>query len=217
MPSVVIVEDHLLLAEMLRAALAAQGVDADIAAPIDTGSLVAGLQQSRPSVVLLDLDLGPLGDSTSAIAPLAASGIRTLIVSGSTDRERIALAFEAGAFGYHSKSDGFDQLVTKTAAALDSVGPLDELLRRELRDELARVRRERSIVREPFDRLTDRERDTLLALSTGLSVHAIASRWVVSEATVRSHVRGVLAKLDAPSQLAAVAMALHSGWLPLAS
>ena len=147
----------------------------------------------------------------------ATGGIRTLVVSGSADRERIGLAFEAGAFGYHSKSDGFDQLVTKTAAALASVRPLDELLRRELREELANTRRVRCrrprAVRPP-----DRPRaDTLLALSTGLSVHAIATQWVVSEATVRSHVRGVLAKLDAPSQLAAVAMALRSGWLRAAS
>jgi two-component system nitrate/nitrite response regulator NarL len=217
MSTVIIVEDHQLLAETLRAALAARNIDAVIAAPAHAELLVPALLAAQPALVLLDLDLGEHGDSTSIIAPLGAAGIRVLVVSGSANRERIALAFEAGGFGYHAKSDGFDLLVAKTVAALTSSEPLDAPLRRTLRDDLAHARRERATVLAPFERLTDRERDTLLALSTGLSVTAIAAAWVVSEATVRSHVRGVLAKLDVPSQLAAVAMALRSGWLPLAS
>jgi two-component system nitrate/nitrite response regulator NarL len=217
MPTVLIVEDHRLLAEVLRAALAQHDIEAEIAAPAAAEVLLARLLAARPALVLLDLDLGAHGDSTGLIAPLGAAGIRTLVVSGSTDRERIAVAFEAGAFGYHAKADSFDLLVAKALAGLTSAAPLDEPLRRELCDDLARARRSRTARLEPFERLTDRERDTLLALSTGRSVHDIAVAWVVSEATVRSHVRGVLAKLDAPSQLAAVAMALRSGWLPVAS
>ena len=89
-------------------------------------------------------------------------------------------------------------------------------MNREARNLLA-ARVARDAVFAPFTRLTDRERDTLVALSRGLSVHGIAAEWVVSEATVRSHVRGVLAKLDVPSQLAAVALALRTGWLAVAS
>jgi two-component system nitrate/nitrite response regulator NarL len=216
-PSIALVEDHQLLAETLAATFVQRGIDTAIVPPDEPAALLHALQRSGAGLVLLDLDLGAHGDGTCVIAPLAAAGIRTLVVSGSTDRERIAIAFEAGAFGYHAKADGFSLLVTKAVDALGSVAPLDESLRRELRDELARTRRERSNVLEPFGRLTERERNTLLALSTGLSVNGIATEWVVSEATVRSHVRGVLAKLDAPSQLAAVALALRSGWLPVAS
>lgn len=213
MPSVAVVEDHLLLAETLRLALTAQGIDTVIAAPGAPALLADALRALDPTLVLLDLDLGEYGDSTPLIAPLTSAGIRVLVVSGTTERERIALAFEAGAFGYHSKADGFEALVAKTAAALDSCEPLDELLRRTLRDELGAARVARSAAMQPFDRLTERERATLLALSTGLSVHGIARQWVVSEATVRSHVRAVLTKLDVPSQLAAVALALRNGWL----
>lgn len=217
MSIVVIVEDHQLLAEVLRAALAQHGIVADIMAPASARVLVPALVSARPSLVLLDLDLGEHGDGTSVITPLSTAGIRTLVVSGTSDRERIALAFEAGAFGYHAKSDGFELLVARASAALTSPRPLDGSLRQELVNDLARIRRDRARVLEPFARLTDRERDTLLALSTGRSVHDIAADWVVSEATVRSHVRGILAKLGAPSQLAAVAMALRCGWLPVAS
>ena len=212
MPPVVIVEDHILLAETLRGTLAARGITAGIAEPAPVGELAGKLLDARPSVVLLDLDLGGYGDSTEVIAPLAAQGIRTLVVTGTSDRERLALAFEAGAVGFHAKADGLEPLVTKTQAALAGV-ILDEAMRQDLRIELARIRAARAAAFAPFQQLTEREQDTLIALSNGMPVHRIATEWVVSEATVRTHVRGVLAKLGVPSQLAAVALALRSGWL----
>jgi DNA-binding NarL/FixJ family response regulator len=213
MASVVIVEDHALLAQTLRAALNSRGIVAEIAAPAHPTRLTEHLLDLDPVLVQLDLDLGEHGDSTAVIAPLAAVGIRSLVVSGTTDRERIALAFEAGAVGFHAKSGDFDALVAKTVAALRCDEPLDDPLRRSLQAELARTRVERSAALAPFLRLTERESATLAELGTGLSVREIATGWVVSEATVRSHVRSVLAKLGVPSQLAAVALAIRSGWL----
>ena len=59
----------------------------------------------------------------------------------------------------------------------------------------------------PFGRLSAREAQVLRALAQGQSVGAIAEAWFVSEATVRSQVRAILAKLDVSSQLEAVAAA----------
>jgi two-component system nitrate/nitrite response regulator NarL len=216
MPSIVVVEDHLLLAEMLCATLAARGVDAVAVEPAETEVLLRELVRLDPLLVLLDLDLGEYGDSTGLIAPLAAHGTRCLVVTGATERERLALAFEAGAFGFHPKAAGIDALVATTLTALNSTVPLDEPLRVALGTELARLRQQRSAAFDPFRRLTAREHDTLLALSNGLSVHDIAAEWVVSETTVRSHVRAVLTKLQVNSQIAAVALALRSGWLATA-
>jgi DNA-binding NarL/FixJ family response regulator len=211
-PAVVIVEDHLLLAEILRATLAARGITAGIAAPAPMASLAATVRAAEPAVVLLDLDLGAHGDSTALIAPLAADGIRVVVMSGTTDRERLALAFEAGAAGFHAKAVGLEPLIAKTRAALAG-HDLDAPLRHGLRTDLARIRTARAVALAPFRQLTERERDTLIALCSGLAVQRIATEWVVSEATVRSHVRNVLVKLGVSSQLGAVALALRSGWL----
>ena len=62
-------------------------------------------------------------------------------------------------------------------------------------------------------RLTEREAQVLRCLAGGRSVATIAAASYVAEATVRTHVRGVLTKLGVGSQLAAVALAHHSGWL----
>jgi len=70
-----------------------------------------------------------------------------------------------------------------------------------------------SEAREPFERLTAREQQVLRELGNGKVVTTIAEEWFVSEATVRSQVRGVLTKLAVSSQLEAVALALRVGWL----
>lgn len=212
MPTVAIVEDHQLMAETLRATLAAAGVSAAIVVPDDLDTLVPAVRAMQPTLVLLDLMLGDAGDGIGIIAPLTEAGLRVLVVTGTTDREQLALAYEAGAFGVQSKADGFDALLSKVFAALDSDTALDADERSAMLVDLARLRAERDRDEAPFRRLTRREQATLAALSEGRTVTQIADDWVVSEATVRSHVRAVLGKLDAPSQLVAATRALRSGW-----
>jgi two-component system, NarL family, nitrate/nitrite response regulator NarL len=216
-PSVAIVEDHRLLAEVLRSQLAAHRIDADIVTADSSAALLTQLLDLRPDLVLLDLDLGAAGAGERLVGPLHAAGSRVVVVSGTDDMARVADALDEGAFGYCPKTVPFETLIEKVRAALHAERPLDEVLHRQLRAELARREAERRARWEPFERLTDRERHTLIALSRGKSVRDIARSWVVSEATVRTHVRAVLAKLDAPSQLAAVAAALSTGWLAAAS
>jgi two-component system nitrate/nitrite response regulator NarL len=216
-PTVTIVEDHRLLAEVLRSELSAKGLDVSVVAPRPLPALLADVVDRQPDLVLLDLDLGKFGAGERLVGPLRAAGIRVVVVSGTDDIARVADALDAGAFGYCAKTCAFDALVAKIVAALRADRPLDEVLRRQLRADLARKDAEQTARWARFDRLTDRERLTLVALSRGQSVRDIARLWVVSEATVRTHVRAVLAKLEAPSQLAAVAAALSTGWLAAAS
>lgn len=214
MPTIAIVDDHELLSETLRIALCEAGQDAVRVPVSEPDDVLARLLELRADLVLLDLDLGPSGDATGLIEPLTAAGIRVLVVTGSSDPLRIAAALEQGALGYRSKADGFAALIDTATAALAATRPLDPETRVELLDRLRRTRNEQERSLAPFRRLTEREQATLGAMSRGQSVHEMAADWVVSEATVRTHVRGVLGKLDVRSQLAAVALALRSGWLP---
>jgi DNA-binding NarL/FixJ family response regulator len=211
---VAIVEDHLLLAETLAESLVREGIPAFVLSGLGRRELLAALLRSRPELVLLDLDLGPAGDSTPLVAPLRQAGLRVLIVTGTTDRLRLAAALEQGALGYQAKASGFEALVAQTIAALACSDVLDPVERGELLAELAAARQLEDDVDAIFQRLTDRERGTLLALGDGRTVHEIAADWVLSEATVRSHVRGLLGKLGVASQLAAVSIARRNSWLP---
>jgi DNA-binding NarL/FixJ family response regulator len=213
MARVLVVDDHELLAQTLRMTLIATGIDAATVTPGPLDGVLDEALALRPELVLLDLDLGEWGDTTPLIAPLCAAGIRVLVVTGVVDRLRVALALEQGAIGYVAKASGFDALLERASAALAAPTPLDLEPRLALLTELAQARLARAVTMAPFESLTEREQATLLELADGRSVTDIARAWFVSEATVRSHVRGVLTKLGAPSQLAAVATALRAGWL----
>jgi len=211
-PVVVIVEDHTLLAETLQTALHRRAIEAVIV-PCDTPDLAARILAADPDLVLLDLDLGTELDGNDVLVPLVAAGVRVLVVTGTADPMRIATALERGAVGFERKESGFEPLLARACDALDGRPVIDDQERRRMLRELAQSRAEQERAFEPFERLTDREREVLEALVEGRSVRDMADGWVVSDATVRSHVRGVLCKLDTSSQLGAVAAALRSGWL----
>ncbi len=211
---VLIVEDHELLAQSLGLALDAEGFRVTVALLTDPAELMARVAADPPALVLLDLDLGErFGDGTRLIPELLATGTRVLVVTGVTDRTRVAAAVEAGAIGYLPKSQPFDDLLDTIRAAVAGEPVLSDAERHDLLAGLRRWRAADRETRKPFERLTPRESQVLAALGNGQSVDTIAKEWVVSEATVRTQVRGVLTKLGVNSQLAAVAMARHAGWL----
>ena len=209
---VLIVEDHALLANTLVIALSAEGCRARIADLSSVEVLLQQVRTFRPGVVLLDLDLGPLGDGVAMVKPLTELGARVLVVSGTTDRLRLAETVELGAVGFLSKQAPFEQLLSTVLDVVAQRPVLSTARRYELLADLraARAIRERDLA--PFTTLTPRERSVLAALAQGQRVDTIAAAAVVSEATVRSQIRGVLAKLNVNSQLEAVALAWTVGW-----
>jgi two-component system nitrate/nitrite response regulator NarL len=212
--TVLIVEDHALLAQTLVIALSAEGCRARVAGLISPAMLLRQVNSLRPDVVLLDLDLGALGDGVALVAPLTQLGARVLVVSGTTDRMRLAETLEKGAVGFLSKQVPFGQLLS---TVLDVVAqrPVFSTARRcELMAELRSARVARSEGLAPFNMLTPRERAVLAGLAHGQRAETIAAAAVVSEATVRSQIRSVLAKLSVNSQLEAVALAWAVGWFP---
>ena len=105
--------------------------------PLASPSRAAGRPAADPAdLVLLDLDLGALGDAPRLIPALVAAGLRVLVVTGSDDRLRIAAALEQGAMGYQLKAPGFDALLATVRRALVAKAPLDAEHRVELLDEL---------------------------------------------------------------------------------
>ena len=217
MPSrtVLIVEDHELLAQSLGAALEAEGLEVRLADLRAGSDVLAQARTVAPQTVLLDLDLGAAHEGGEALVPdLVAMGARVVVVSGSSDALRLGTCLELGAVAVLSKSRSFDDVLAavRRAAAGDEVAPDAER-----QDLLAAMRRSRSAQTArlaPFLRLTPREAQVLALLMQGLAAEGIAERFVVSEATVRTQIRGVLTKLGVTSQLAAVAEAHRVAWEP---
>jgi two-component system nitrate/nitrite response regulator NarL len=213
---VLIVEDHRLFAEAVDLALTVEGYDvrrievpADPASP---GGLVAAIVKLRPRVVLLDLDLGRFGDGVRLIEPIARSGANVIVVTGSIDRARWGDAVRSGARKVLSKSQPLRDILATVRRIVAGLPVMDREEREELVSEWTRHRFEAKGVRERLELLTARESAVLGHLMKGHAVREIAGLSVVSEATVRTQVKSILAKLEVSSQLAAVGMAHEIGW-----
>ena len=214
MSQIAIVEDHGLIAQTVATALTAQGNEVRIVDPRGTDDVAEAVLAEPPELVLLDLDLGSAGDATPLIEEFTDVGAAVVIVTGVDDPVRHARCIAAGAAGVIRKAVSFDALLH----AIERTLAHGTLLAGHERDDHLRLLREHTRAERdrlaPFEALTRREAEVLGELLHGLSVNEIANQAVVSVATVRSQVRSILAKLDVPSQVAAVGRARQAGWAP---
>ena len=218
---ILIVEDHVLFAESLELVLSVEGYDVRrIPVPDHAnapGALLSSIVRLRPRIVLLDLDLGRFGDGVRRIAPLAKIGINVVVVTASSDRARWGEAVRNGARAVLSKGQPLSSILATTR----KINEGKPVMTYEERESLLRAwHQQRSELAETMTRLsllTARESQVLGGLMQGSTVHDIAAHSVVSEATVRTQVKSILAKLEVSSQLAAVGIAHQVGWRPPAA
>jgi DNA-binding NarL/FixJ family response regulator len=213
MTSVLIIEDHSLMAESLAVALGAEGFAATVANGPTARAVLEVAAEIAPDVVLLDLDLGPqLGRGLDLLPELRRLNARVVIVSGATSRLDLAAALELGAFGIVGKNQPVADLISAVKATVDGRALLTPGERNALLAELYASRATRLRELEPFLQLTPREQEVLRGLLKGLRARDLARLASTSQATVRTQIRGVLTKLGVNSQLEAVALARESGW-----
>jgi len=215
MTTVLLVEDHASVSFTLGAALRAEGMRVEVA-PLDSLDGLLGFAAAlRPDVVLLDLDLGgAIGDGSDLVAELAVVAGQVVMLTGAMDFKRIAACLESGASDFVLKSEPYTTVLAAVQEAAAGGTRLRPAQRERLLTDLDRHRRDEGARLGALERLTSRERDVLAALMDGQLAEAIAASSGVSEATVRSQIRGVLTKLGVTSQLAAVAVARRAGWSP---
>jgi two-component system nitrate/nitrite response regulator NarL len=211
---ILVVDDHQLLANAVILGLRGHGHQVCAAADTSLPALVCEVRRHIPTLVLLDLDLGDGLDGVHRIGPLREAGATVVVVSGCTDPAVRADAFAAGAIGWISKSEPFDDLLAAVSRVADGQ-PLVSLVQRQtIRSEAAAKRRARNGRSAALATLTGRERVVLAGLMAGLRADDVAAEAFVSLATVRSQIRSILAKLGVGSQLAAVALAHEAGFRP---
>jgi DNA-binding NarL/FixJ family response regulator len=208
---VLLVDDDALVRGGLRALLGAE-TDIDVVGEATNGD--DGVDQARrlrPDVVVMDIRM-PVRDGTSAtrdIVAWAPPRPRVLVLTTFDLDDVVDDAIAAGADGFLLKRSTPEQLV----AGIRTVADGDALLSPEVTRRLFRMHAQRQSTTLPSVRLTEREADVLRALAQGLSNGEIARSMYVTTETVKSHVRGVLAKLGARDRTQAVVWAYRSGFL----
>ena len=215
---ILLVEDHALFAESLDLALTMEGYDVRRFPlpdrPSATAPVIASAIRMRPRIVLLDLDLGGFGDGADLINPLARTGANVVVVTASTDRSRWGECVRHGARKVIAKTQPLNEIMAVVRKIHHGLPVMDHEEREELLRTWHEERSRQQVVRHRLSSLTAREREVLGHMMEGRQVREIARDRFVSEATVRTQVKSILAKLEVTSQLAAVGMARSVGWIP---
>jgi DNA-binding NarL/FixJ family response regulator len=160
----------------------------------------------RPDVVLMDLRMPEL-DGVSAIRAMAQRGVdaRVLVLTTFDTDSDVVPALEAGVTGYLLKDSPPEELLRGVRAAARGEAVLSPSVATRL---LGQVRQP---AREP---LSQRELDILGLIAQGCSNREAAARLYISEATVKTHVLHIYAKLGVNDRAAAVAAGFGRGLLP---
>lgn len=178
---------------------------------------IASVAAQRPDVVLMDVQM-PVLDGIEATRRIVAEHPEVKVVILTTfDRDDYLFdALEAGASGFLLKNAEADDLVDAVRAAADGHALLAPEVTMRVIDRMTTGPRADGTGAAPdpataLPQLTDREREVLRMMARGLSNAEIAAEAFVSEATVKTHVSNVLAKLLVRDRVQAVVAAYEAG------
>ncbi|WP_406304277.1 response regulator transcription factor [Streptomyces sp. NBC_00885] len=202
---ILLCDDHAVVRAGLLALL---GSEPDIEVVGEAGSgeeAVAMAAKLSPDVVLMDLQLGTGIDGVGATRRIATPQVHVLVLTTYDTDADITRAIEAGATGYLLKAERPEELFAAIRAAAQGRAALSAPV-------ASRVLHHMRGTGRPS--LTDRERDILGQLARGLGNREIARALFISEATVKTHLGRIYAKLGVDTRAGAVSVAKEQRLLP---
>jgi DNA-binding NarL/FixJ family response regulator len=212
-PRVVIADDQTLVRSGFRMILAAAGISV-VAEAADGTQAVSAVLQHRPDVVLMDIRMPEMDglEATRRILGSALSASCRIIILTTFDLDQyVYAALTAGASGFLLKDVTPEQLVTAVQTVRTGDALLAPSITRRLVERFAPAAAGDVRVHADLSDLTPRELEVLRLLARGLSNAELAAQLFLSEATVKTHVARILAKLQLRDRVQAVVLAYETG------
>jgi len=211
---VVVADDQALVRVGCRTLLEAEA-DIEVVGEADTGSAALTVVRAEsPEVVLMDIRMPGL-DGLEATRRITAdpglAGVRVLILTTFEIDEYVFEALRAGASGFLLKDADPEDLIRAVRVVAGGEALLSPTVTRRLIAEFISSPERRAASPASLAELTEREREVLSLIATGLSNDEIAETLVISPATVRTHINRVMAKLAARDRAQLVVMAYEAG------
>jgi DNA-binding NarL/FixJ family response regulator len=198
---VLLVDDHPLTRDALAGLLRAH--DFDVVAQVSDGEEgVNAARDLEPDLAILDLTMPGMDGLTALPLMRAASPSTSIVVlTAAEDDTNLLTAIRLGAAGYLLKSEPPERIVAFLRGVAHGEAALSGAVARRLLDQVREGGLQHGVVPQSFaDLLSARELEVLLLLDQHLSTEEIAKRLFISEHTVRSHVKNLLAKLGVSSR-----------------
>jgi DNA-binding NarL/FixJ family response regulator len=205
-PRILIVDDHQLAREGLKAVL--QGGGIDVVGLAETGEqAIAMAQELSPDIILMDVRLGEGIDGLEATRRIAAMGLpsRIIMLTLHDMPAYVREALSAGAAGYVLK----DTAIGGLRAAIDQVMAGQSALPLDLVSAAMRAEGRSSRADDLSTILTPRERDVVERIARGLTNKEIARELDISPATVKVHVERLIGKLGVADRTQAAVLAVQ--------
>lgn len=208
---VLVVDDHTIVRDGICALLTLAG-DMEIVGEAGNGSEALNkVKELEPDVVLMDISM-PIMDGLEATRRIRRDfpKTRVLVLTQYDDKEYVFPIIEAGAAGFISKVAASSDLVAGIRAIYQGDSYLSPSVTRLLvEDRQYGVGGQAG--HDPYERLTDRERDVLKLVAEGHTTREIADILVVSSKTVEGHKTNLMAKLGIRNRIELVKYALRRG------
>jgi DNA-binding NarL/FixJ family response regulator len=199
--TVLLVDDHLVVRSGLRALLGTQP-DLHVIAEAASGEeAMDRVQEHSPDVVVMDLAMGAGMDGIEAIRKIRERNrSQAILVFTTYDSDAdIVRAVDAGAMGYLLKDAAPEEIFSAIRGAVQGKSVMSPPVASRLFQQL----------RNPEEILTPREAELLSLLTEGLSNRELGRRLFISEATVKTHLAHIYAKLGVETRAAAIATAIR--------
>jgi len=209
---VVVADDQALVRAGFRMILTADGIDV-VAEATNGAEAVDAVRKHRPDVVLMDIRMPEMDGLAATRHILAGAGEAPRVIMLTTfDLDHyVYAALAAGASGFLLKDVTPEHLVSAVRLVRDGDAMLAPAITRRLVERFAHRDADPPVTHRDLTVLTPRELEVLGLLAQGLSNAELAGRLHLSEATVKTHVARILAKLGLRDRVQAVVIAYRTG------
>lgn len=207
---VLIADDHAILRAGIRALLQLYPEFELVGEAADGHEALSKVRELQPDVVLMDIGM-PGMDGLAATREVKAEhpDIQVLILSQHENREYVLPALEVGASGYVLKRATDDALIQAIRAVYREETFLDPVVADVVVEDIRRQAAGKP--RDPFDTLTEREREVLILLAQGKTYQEVAEALFISVKTVDFHRANLMRKLELENRTELTKFAMQRG------